>query len=67
MANIFREVTAKCLINWTPSAIQCYKSGCNCSKCTVIKGLESITPKNCNMKAVVLNLVKIHGAPVIKK
>ncbi len=63
VANIFKEVPAGCLLHWTPAAVTCYKSGCNCSTCIIIKDLETITPKNCSMKAVVLELVRRLGIP----
>lgn len=65
MANIFNQVPVGCLRRWTPAAIECYKSGCNCATCKIIKGLETVTPKNCNMKAAVLWLVKKYGRPSI--
>ena len=67
MANIFNQVPDGCLLHWTPAAIQCYKSRCKCSSCDIIKGLCTITPENCNMKAVVLQLVKKFGRPSINK
>ena len=65
MANIFKQVPDVCLLHWTPAAIQCYKSGCNCATCTIIKDLKTITPENCSMKAVVYHLVRKFGKPSI--
>lgn len=48
---------------WTITAIECYKSGCNCSKCELINGLESITRYTCRMKQAVMELVRRVGAP----
>lgn len=45
---------------WTLSAIDCYKIGCNCSRCTIPEIME--TP--CKMKYCVLELVKKFGKPV---
>lgn len=60
---IFTSIPINCTRRWTPTAIKCYLGGCNCQKCEIIKGFETITPKNCAMKAVVINLVKKFGKP----
>lgn len=49
---------------WTPTAIDCYKIGCNCSKCNLInEDFSSLTKKNCKMKQSVIILVKNVGKP----
>ena len=50
---------------WTPTAIDCYKLGCNCSKCNLYKlyFVDSIT--KCKMKETVIELVRNLGAPRI--
>lgn len=63
MSKIFNNVPAGCVRQWTPLAIQCYKSGCACYKCKIIENLKTITPENCNMKAVVFQLVRKFGKP----
>lgn len=45
---------------WTPSAVECYQRGCICSNCPI---QEFIKSQKCQMKAAVLELVKIHGIP----
>lgn len=49
--------------NWTPSAIDCYKLGCICSKCNLNKlyFLDSIY--KCKMKETVIELVRKLGIP----
>ena len=53
--------------NWTPTAIDCYSLGCNCSKCN----LYSIYFKNsiykCSMKSTVIELVRKYGRPQIER
>lgn len=61
--NILKSISPTLLRRWTPLAIKCYKSGCNCYKCTVLKNCESITPATCRMKSVVLGLVRKFGKP----
>ena len=48
-------------LHWTSTAKECYKSGCRCSKC-LIPDLREEKSK-CQMKAVVLELVKKFGVP----
>ena len=45
--------------NWTKSAVDCYRIGCNCAKCKLARILES----KCMMKKTVMTLVKSIGAP----
>ena len=47
---------------WTGSAIDCYKRGCVCKGCQFKNYFESINQK-CQMKATVLELVRVNGAP----
>ena len=49
--------------NWTRTAIECYGIGCDCSKCRLTDGLETVNKNNCCMKAAVLKLVKKYGVP----
>jgi len=51
---------------WTVSAIECYKSGCNCQECTIIAGLQSVNRHTCKMRYAVRELVRRLGAPDIK-
>ena len=43
---------------WTVGAWDCYKLGCNCSKCNVAKFVD-----NCKMKLSVRALVRKFGLP----
>lgn len=51
---------------WTPSAIECYKIGCQCSKCNLLDNLE-LTKAQCRMKIAVFELVRKLGAPNVAK
>lgn len=44
---------------WTSAAIDCFKIGCNCKKCSI----SEIMQTRCKMKEIVLELVKKYGAP----
>lgn len=57
MANITGYLTKN--LDWTNEARFCYLSGCNCKKCT--NRFES--QKKCQMRRVVLELVRRFGAP----
>lgn len=46
-------------LDWTNEAKLCYASGCNCKKCS--NRFES--QKHCQMRRVVLELVRRFGAP----
>ena len=52
---------------WTPTAIDCYKNGCQCSKCNLYKIYFSKSNIKCRMKAAVIELVKAYGTPKYKK
>lgn len=49
--------------NWTPTAIECYKLGCNCSKCNVHKIYFVGRTFKCKMKETVIELVRKFGIP----
>ena len=46
--------------NWTKSSVECYRSGCRCSTCTIVP--EFFKPM-CKMKQSVMDLVKNYGSP----
>lgn len=48
---------------WTPTAIDCYKLGCRCSKCNIYKIYFANAPYKCKMKETVIELVRKLGAP----
>ena len=49
--------------NWTPSAIDCYSIGCNCSKCYLHKLYFLGKESKCMMRSTVIELVRKLGAP----
>jgi len=49
--------------NWTPTAVDCYKIGCQCSKCNLYKIYFSDGNKKCKMKETVIELVRKIGVP----
>ena len=49
---------------WSKSAIECYRSGCRCSKCILV---PADFRNKCRMKFVVIELVKHLGKPIDKK
>ncbi len=49
---------------WTPTALECYKRGCNCEGCFYSDFFKGTTQK-CQMKASVLELVRVIGTPDI--
>ena len=49
--------------NWTPTAIDCYKLGCKCSKCNLYKLYFKDSIFKCKMKEVVIELVRTIGLP----
>ena len=51
---------APSMIHWTIQALECYKIGCNCRRCSVKVQLKS---QKCQMKAVVMELIKETGLP----
>ncbi len=54
------ETTSK---TWTPTAIDCYKLGCMCSRCNLYKIYFSKGNVRCRMKETVIELVRKFGAP----
>ena len=50
--------------NWTPTAIDCYRLGCNCSKCNLYKIYFQKSFIKCRMKDTVIELVRRIGAPM---
>ncbi len=50
---------------WTPTAIECYKRGCNCEGC-FYKDFFSGSSHKCQMKAAVLELVRVIGTPNVE-
>jgi hypothetical protein len=61
--NILTVTPSSNILTWTNAAITCYKLGCNCSECHILENCESISPKTCFMKSVVLGLVRKYGKP----
>ena len=45
---------------WTPTALECYQRGCVCEGC-FYKEFFSGSPNKCQMKASVLELVRVIG------
>jgi hypothetical protein len=52
---------------WTPTAVDCYRIGCNCSKCNIYKLYFKDSTYNCKMKDVVFELVRKFGVPTVEK
>ncbi len=50
---------------WTQTAIECYKRGCNCEGCFYTDFFNNSNQK-CQMKASVLELVRVLGKPDIE-
>ena len=50
---------------WTPTALECYKRGCNCGGCFYQEFFNGTTQK-CQMKASVLELVRVIGTPELE-
>lgn len=50
---------APSMIHWTAQAKECYDINCNCAVCSVFP----LITQECNMKAVVLELIKQVGQP----
>ena len=50
---------------WTPTALECYKRGCNCVGC-FYSDFFSATAQKCQMKAAVLELVRTIGTPNVE-
>ena len=47
---------------WTTTALECYKRGCNCEGC-FYRDFFSGSSQKCQMKASVLELVRVLGKP----
>ncbi len=54
------EISESITQNWTEQAVECYKLGCDCSKCSISKGQYSFV---CQMPKVVKILLKMAGKP----
>ena len=50
---------------WTPTALECYKRGCNCEGC-FYRDFFSGSSQKCQMKASVLELVRVIGTPNVE-
>ena len=50
---------------WTTTAVECYKRGCNCEGC-FYKDFFSGSSQKCQMKASVLELVRVIGTPDVE-
>ena len=49
--------------SWTPTAVECYKIGCNCSRCGLYKLYFKDSIYKCKMKETVIELVRTIGKP----
>ncbi|HSA06624.1 MAG TPA: hypothetical protein P5556_05560 [Candidatus Gastranaerophilales bacterium] len=47
---------------WTKAAIDCYQRGCVCESCFYSEFFQN-SPQRCQMKATVLELVRVLGIP----
>ncbi len=50
---------------WTTTALECYKRGCNCEGC-FYRDFFSGSSQKCQMKASVLELVRVIGTPDVE-
>ncbi|OGI18462.1 MAG: hypothetical protein A2287_05490 [Candidatus Melainabacteria bacterium RIFOXYA12_FULL_32_12] len=50
---------------WTQTAVDCYKRGCVCSGCFYSDFFKE-SPQRCQMKATVLELVRVLGRPNVE-
>jgi len=50
---------------WTKTAIECYKRGCVCSGCFYANFFKG-SLQRCQMKATILELVRVLGRPEIE-
>ena len=50
---------------WTPTALECYKRGCNCEGC-FYRDFFFVFSQKCQMKASVLELVRVIGTPNVE-
>ncbi len=53
------EISESITQNWTEQALECYKLGCDCSRCSISKGQYSFV---CQMPKVIKILLKM-GKP----
>ena len=60
--NELGQVPATSSRRWTPTAIECYKRGCRCKGC-FYKEFFTNKDQKCQMKATVLELVRVFGKP----
>ena len=49
--------------NWTEQALECYRLGCDCTKCSISKGNYSFA---CQMPKVVDLLLQVSGKPQLR-
>lgn len=54
------EISDSITQNWTEQAMECYRLGCDCSKCSIAKGKYSFV---CQMPKVIKVLLKFTGKP----
>ena len=52
---------------WTQTAKDCYSIGCNCSKCNLYKIIFSKSVYKCQMKNIVIELVRKIGKPQLNQ
>ncbi len=50
---------------WTSTAVECYKRGCVCNGC-FYSSFFSGSSQRCQMKATVLELVRVLGTPDVE-
>lgn len=60
---MLRKMRKKNYGYWNSAATYCYEIKCNCKKCKLIKNLETINKRNCQMKKAVKILFEKLGAP----
>lgn len=53
--------------SWTPTAVDCYRLGCCCSKCNLYKLYFENSIFQCKMKETVIELVRLLGVPIIEE
>ena len=53
--------------NWTPTAVECYKLGCRCSKCLLYEIYFKDKVFKCKMKDTVIELVRKIGTPDVRE
>ena len=57
------DISGSITKNWTEQALECYKLGGNCAKCSIAEGHYSFV---CQMPKVVEILLTVNGEPNIK-